>query len=276
MTSVLQKLLHPGMSQLIRERGYSQVGGFVVEAGAARDLSTGSTLREAYGVSPSAEPWVDVVRFALPACAMLSAPPHAERPWPTYPSGFLRPVRSAIVPVWILSTTRYSPGAELWRVHDDGRQEFIAAYEGAARGWIAASGVPPVREWHPSSRYVGTRAVWNGTEYAADVRPGDVEITSYVEPGGDGWVQHRGATWSRTLSPNECEVYELSFRAALDGVPVRVLEVTGSTVRAQLLTDDPAVAGRLSAVMVDYGVFEVAGVAGQALTNTQLLANGRG
>lgn len=29
---VLQKLLHPGMSATIRERGYDQVGGFVTDA----------------------------------------------------------------------------------------------------------------------------------------------------------------------------------------------------------------------------------------------------
>ena len=33
MKTVLQKLLHPGTSQLIRERGYSQVGGSVVRTG---------------------------------------------------------------------------------------------------------------------------------------------------------------------------------------------------------------------------------------------------
>jgi len=49
MRTVLQKLLHPGMSQPIRERGSSQVGGSVVRAGDAKNLRTASTLCEAYG-----------------------------------------------------------------------------------------------------------------------------------------------------------------------------------------------------------------------------------
>ena len=48
---VLQKLLHRGMSAMILERGYDQVGGYVVEAAAARDLRTPEALRAAYGIA---------------------------------------------------------------------------------------------------------------------------------------------------------------------------------------------------------------------------------
>jgi len=264
---ILQKLLVPGASSLVTERGHDQVGGFVVEASAAVELRTPDALRAAYGLADDGATWLDVVRFVLPACATLSRPPGAERPWPSYPSGFLRPVGDIIVPVWILSTTRYSPGAEVWRIHADGRQERVSTYLGAARGWTGA------REWRPSSRYYGTRAVWRDTEYAADVSGEALELTSYVQPDGEGWTQHRPATWSRTVAVTECEVYELDFRAVLQDVPVRVLEVIDGNVRVQLRTDDPEVAGGLGAAMVDFGVFEMSGVPGSLLADTRLVAN---
>ncbi|MEZ3161992.1 hypothetical protein AB1K54_15865 [Microbacterium sp. BWT-B31] len=150
---VLQKLLPPGMSGLVRERGYDQLGGYVVEAAAAAALSTPGALRAAYGIADDASPWIDVVRFAMPRCATLAAPTGAERPWPSFAAGFLRPVNETIVPVWTLSTTRYPPGAEVWRVHADAPQEFLAVYRGAARGWSSA------REWRPASRLRHLRRV---------------------------------------------------------------------------------------------------------------------
>lgn len=264
---VLQKLLVPGTSSQVTVRGYDQVGGLVVEAASAVELRTPDAIRTAYGLADDGAPWLDVVRFVKPACATLSRPSGVERPWPSYPSGFLRPVGESIIPVWSLSTTRYSPGAEVWRIHADGQQERVSTYLGAARGWTGA------REWRPASRYYGTRADWQGTEYAADVGGDALELTSFVQPDGDGWMQHRPMTWSRVVTIAECEVYELEFRATLQEVPVRVLEVIDGNVRLQLLTDDPQVAGALNAGMVDFGVFEMSGVPGALLTGTQLVAN---
>jgi hypothetical protein len=264
---VLQKLLHPGMAKLVLESGYDQVGGFVTDASAAAALRTPSQVNAAYGYADENAPWVDVARFSVPPCAKLSQPAPTERPWPTYPQGFLRPVDQSIVPVWRLSTTRYSPGAEVWRIHRDGRQELMSTYGGAARGWSGA------REWRPASRYFGTRALWNDIEYAADVTGDAVELTSFTEPDGDGWTQQRPATWSRTVALADCEVYELHFTASLHAVPVRVLEVISADVRVQLVEDDPAVANQLNANMIDIGVFELSGVPGSLLTETQLVAN---
>jgi hypothetical protein len=264
---VLQKLLHRGLSEMILERGYDQVGGFVVEAAAAAELRTPAALRAAYGIAEDGVASVDVVRFVTPACAALTAPPGVERPWPSYPQGFLQPVAGVIVPVWVLSTTRFSPGAEVWRIHADGTQEMLASYGGAARGWSGA------REWRPASRYYGTRALWQGTEYAADVDGEDVALTSFVEPEGDGWSQQRPATWSRVVGLADGEVYELDFSASLQGVPVRVLEVIGGDVRLEVEGDDPQVAEQLGASMIDFGRFELSGVPGALLTQTQLVAH---
>ena len=251
---------------MLLDRGYDQVAGFVVEAAAATGLRTPQALRAAHGIADDGTPSLDVVRFVLPVCAALVPPAAVARPWPNYPHGFLSPVDDAIVPVWKLSTTRYPPGAELWRIYDDGHQEMVSAYGGAARGWSGA------REWRPTSRYFGTRAVWNGIEYAADVAGDSVELTSFTTPQGDGWAQYRDATWSRTVAVGQCDVYELSFDAVLDDAPVRVLEVIGANVRVQLLDDDPEVARRLDAAMIDLGVFELSGIAGSRLTETQLTA----
>ena len=264
---VLQKLLHRGLSEMILERGYDQVGGYVVEAAAAAELRTPAALCAAYGIADDETAWVDVVRFAMPACAVLEAPSGEERPWPAYPQGFLRPVGTAVVPVWVLSTTRYSPGAEVWRIHPDGSQELRASYGGAARGWSGA------REWRPASRYHGTRALWHDTEYAADVEDDVVALTSFAEPDGEGWSQRRPATWSREVGLDECEVYELDFAASLQGIAVRVLEVIGGDVRLEIAGDDPEVAEQLGASMIDFGRFELAGVPGALLTQTRLVAN---
>ncbi|MGN7189284.1 hypothetical protein [Microbacterium testaceum] len=273
MRTVLQKLLHPGMSQLIRERGYSQVGGAVVRAGDAKNLRTARTLGEAYGWPSDGSGYVDVVRFEVPPCAILTVPQQVERPWPSYPLGFLRPAGEEIIPVWNMTTTRYSPGAELWRITDTGEQVILAVYRGAAHGWTALQGKPPVKEWHPSSRFFGTRAVYEETEYAADIRDDQVDLTSYVEPASADWSQARLGVWTKAVQLSACTVYELDFTASLRDVPLRVLEEHNGFVRAQLLTDDPETAGRLSAVMVDYGVFEVSGIPGTDLADTKLLAN---
>lgn len=74
MRTVLQKLLHPGMSAMIRERGYSQVSGSVVRAGDAKNLRTASALQEAYGWPSGGSGHVDVVRFEVPLCATLTVP----------------------------------------------------------------------------------------------------------------------------------------------------------------------------------------------------------
>ncbi len=134
---------------------------------------------------------------------------------------------------------------------------------GQARG----SGAPLPLLRHAS------RLARNG-EHAADVGGDALELTSFVQPDGDGWMQHRPMTWSRVVTIADCEVYELDFRATpLQDVPVRVLEVIDGNVRLQLLTDDPQVAGALNAGMVDFGVFEMSGVPGALLTGTQLVAN---
>lgn len=267
MSRGLQKLVHPGMSAQIFERGYDRVGGFVIDVADANTLPTPEVMLAAYQLGGHWGEWVDVVRFAVPACAQVTRPTTAERPWPTYPTGFLAPVGDAIVPAWVLSHTRYSPGAELWRIHSDGRQEMLLWYAGAARGWVGARG------WRPASRYVGTRATWQDVEYSADVSGGEVELTTFEDPTDSEWMQHRQATWSRTVPAAQCEIFEIVFSATIGGVPVRVLDVEGATAHVQLVGDDPTQAERIGAEPIDLGIFEKPTVPVQLLADRQLVAN---
>nr|WP_300142662.1 hypothetical protein [Propionicimonas sp.] len=264
MRTVLQKLLNANLARAIVEQGYDQVGGIVVAAADATVLRTAGEIAAAYGY-PDAPPFVDVVRFEAPACASLARPTDtAARAWPTYPTGFL--AAPGIVPVWELSRTRYSPGAEYWRIGADGSQQRLSAYIGAARGWEGA------RAWRPPTALVGTRARWSGGDFTADVAGEEVELTRFAEPTQPGWTPVRPGAWTRRAPLAGCEVFEVVHTATLRGVPVRVLATDGRTAYV-LVTGDPDAAQSLGAAMVEPGVFELGGVPVADLAEQRLVAN---
>lgn len=265
MRAVLQKLLNANLAKAIVEQGYDQVGGIVVEAADTTRLRTAGEIAAAYGFQGSPD-FVDVVRFELPACARLSQPADkAERPWPTYPLGFLPSAQ--VVPVWELTRARYSPGAEYWRINQDGRQERLSVYVGAARGWQGARG------WRPPSRLVGTRATWQGSEYCADVTAETVQLTWLGEQADPAWDRVRPGAHTRTVPRAECEIFEYLHTATLDGVPVRVLATDGRTAHVLVTDPDPAAAQRIAAAMVEPGVFELSQVPVTTLADHRLVAN---
>lgn len=245
---VLQKLLTHGLGTAIVEDGYDQVGGVVVLAGDARPLDTAGKLLRAYGFDGEPE-FVDVVRFELPPLASLANPvaPDADRS-PLYPTGFLR--ADAVVPVWELSRTRYSFGAEYWRIRSDGQQKCLSSYHGVARGWRGA------KAWRPWSPLVGPRARWRGTELAADVVGDSVLLSVRADEGPAGWEQVRPQTWVAAVPATECELFEVVLTATWQGVPVRILESGPSGARVLLQIDDAARAEALGATVVEPGVFE--------------------
>jgi hypothetical protein len=245
---VLQKLLTHGLGTAIVEDGYDQVGGVVVLAAEAATLDTPDRLLSAYGYDGGQE-YVDVVRFELPPLATLTDPaaPDAGRT-PLYPTGFLR--ADAVVPVWELSRTRYSYGAEYWRIRADGEQRCLSAYHGAARGWRGAKG------WRPWSPLVGPRARWRGAELVADVVGDSVLLSTRSDTGPEGWEQVRPQTWVAAVPVEECELFEVVLTATWQGVPVRVLSSGPSGARVLLLSDDAERAEALGATTVEPGVFE--------------------
>lgn len=263
---VLQKLLSIDSGQAITRRGFCEVGGPVIMAGDANVLCSPALLLGAYGFDADTDaPFVDVVRFEAPPCASLSVPADVEaRPWPTYPSGFLRSVGGELTPVWELGWTRFSPGAEYWRVHADKPQELITVYQGAAWGWQGAL------EWRPASPLIGARANWQGVECAADVKGGQVELTVFSQPESNGWASQRPMTWSRTVPLAECDVFEKVVIASFSGVRIRVLEVRQGDARIQLMGSDPESAARIGATMIDQGVFENPRVAVGELSNMEV------
>ncbi|NTW42059.1 MAG: hypothetical protein HGA44_19640, partial [Cellulomonadaceae bacterium] len=164
MSVPLQKLLMPWQSRDVLTNSASMVGGPVVQAADALALATPAELLAAYGLGEDrfgAEPeFVDVVRFDLVPLMELARSTSADAPWPTYSTGFLR--SEHMIQVWSLGHTRFSPGAELWRIHADGSQEAVAVYLSAAQGWSGAT------SYTPPNTLVGPCATWQGADYAAD------------------------------------------------------------------------------------------------------------
>lgn len=246
---VLQKLLTSGLGRAVVDGGHDQVGGIVVSAADAAPLDTPDRLLRAYGFDVTGLEFVDVVRFALPPLASLANPvaPDAAGA-PLYPTGFLR--SDAVVPVWELSRTRYSFGAEYWRIRADGEQKVLSSYQGAARGWRGAKG------WRPWSPLVGPRARWRGTETCADVVGDSVLLSVRANEGPAGWEEVRPQTWVAAVPAAECELFEVVLRATWRGVPVRLLESGPSEARVLLLIDDEEQARALGADTIEPGVFE--------------------
>lgn len=245
---VFQKLLAAPAAKAIVETGYDRVGGLVVAAAEVTALSTPAELLAAYGVDAAPE-FADVVRFVQPPLAVVSPPSTAPRPWPTFPSGFVR--GGSLARVWALGHTRYSYGAEYWRIRYDGEQKRLSHYAGAARGWVGA------RQWRPPSPMVGTLARWRDDEYFADVDGDKVILTRLADDGPAGFEFVRVGAWSATVPLSECEIFGRVFTATVDDVPVRLLRRAGATVDALVLSDDPAVAATLDAEVVEPGVYEV-------------------
>lgn len=247
--TVLQKLLTADLGRAIVDEGYDEVGGIVVSAPDAAPLDTPDRLLRAYGFDVTGLEYVDVVRFELPPTARLTNPasPDSGRT-PLYPTGFLR--ADAVVPVWELDRTRYSYGAEYWRIRADGDQRCLSAYQGAARGWRGAKG------WRPWSPLVGTRARWRGSELVADLVGDSVLLSVRADEAPDGWEQVRPQTWSAAVPVEECELFEVVLRATWQDLPVRILASGPEEARVQVLVDDEERAHAAGAVTVEPGVFE--------------------
>jgi hypothetical protein len=245
---VLQKLLTAGIAASIVESGADQVGGYVTTASSVAGLRTPTEILTAYGVSAALE-FVDVVRFEQPVMATFYEPTDAERPWETFPTGFL--LGDSLARVWTLGRTRYSYGAEYWRIRSDGAQKRLSRYEGVARGWVGA------RRWRRPSPLVGTLARWRGREFFADLRGDSVLLSAITDDGPAGFEEVHPGAWSVEVPTAECEVFERVYTAEADRIPVRVLSVVGHDAEVMLLSDDPDDAAVIGAGLVEPGVYEL-------------------
>ena len=257
---VMQKLLVPWVSTAIVEQGHSVVEGPVVRAGDAAGLDTPEKLLAAYGFEGPASPWgaepqpyVDVLRFPVEPLMRLETPPadEVERPWPTYPRGFLR--GDSLVPVWMLERTRVPVGTEFWRIAHTGEQKALSVYDGPALGWRGAPG------YFPPLHVVGPRAEWHGLDLPAAFLPeGRIELVHVGDQApAPEFEQVRPQVWRAEVPLAACDrVFEVVLTATVDGVPVRVLQQAGDQALVLLLTDDPAAAELLGAGEAEPGIFE--------------------
>ena len=139
--TVLEKLLVPEASQRVVDQGYDWLTGPVYRPDDLIGLTPVERVR-ALGLDGADGPFgdapdhVDVIRFGTNPLMDLrvptNAPGHAEVPWPTYPTGFLRNA----APVWILTLTRVPVSARffncIFRMTVVPRQRAMAA-----RSWLA-------------------------------------------------------------------------------------------------------------------------------------------
>ncbi|CAM4143991.1 hypothetical protein [Janibacter anophelis] len=260
MGEVLQKVLMPWLSQAVGEQGYHYVGGPVTRLADIRHLGTARDLVTAYELNQSAafvdDPaFVDVVRFEVEPLMRLRAPEMLQRPWPTYPMGFLSGHSSGPVPVWVLDRTRVPRGAEMWRVHRSGEQEMLTRFEGIARGWRSARGFMPM------THLVGPRAEFEGREYAAEFTEptgGQVELVHFGEDVPPGFEPVRPMVSARTVLSAQCEqVHEVVLSAQWLGVDARILQPTSQDALLLLEQPDVDAIERTRAREVEPGYYEV-------------------
>ena len=268
--TVLEKLLVPEVSRRIVQRGYDELTGPVYRPDDLIGLTPVERVR-ALGLDGEDGPFgeapdhVDVIRFGTNPLMDLriptNAPGHAEVPWPTYPTGFLRNA----APVWILTMTRMPVSARFIRIDLDGTERELSRYHGAARGWERAQGyLPPLHLVGPRAKVAGLDLACS---YTADqqsvelVWVGDDQVP-------DGFVQTRPMVHARVVPVAECEVFDIALLARWRERRVRVLQQAGDEVLVVLTPDAAVDAEELGAVEMEPGVYQ-ATVAAAELTDTE-------
>lgn len=256
--TVLEKLLVPDVSRRIVEQGYDELTGPVYRPDDLIGLTPVERVR-ALGLEGADGPFgdapdhVDVIRFGTHPLMDLRIPTnaagHADVPWPTYPTGFLRNA----APVWILTVTRMPVGARFIRIDLDGTERELSRYHGAARGWRGAQGyVPPLHLVGPRARL---GALDLPCSYTADqqsvelVWVGDAQVP-------EGFEQTRPMIHARVVPVAECEVFDIALVARWREQRVRVLQQVGDDVLVLLTPDSADVAESLAAVEVEPGVYQ--------------------
>ena len=256
--TVLEKLLVPGVSRRIVERGYDELTGPVYRPDDLIGLTPVERVK-ALGLDGEDGPFgeapdhVDVIRFGTHPLMDLriptNAPGHADVPWPTYPTGFLRNA----APVWILTMTRVPVGARFIRVDLDGTERELSRFHGVARGWERAQG------YAPPLHLVGPRAKLGALDlpcsYTADqqsvelVWVGDEQVP-------EGFEQIRPMIHARVVPVAECEVFDIALVARWREHRVRVLQQAGDEVLVLLTPTSLAEAEELGAVEVEPGIYQ--------------------
>lgn len=268
--TVLEKLLVPEVSHRVVEFGYDELTGAVYRPDDLIGLTPVERVK-ALGLDGEDGPFgeapdhVDVIRFSTNPLMDLriptNAPGHADVPWPTYPTGFLRNA----APVWILTMTRMPVSARFIRVRLDGTEQELSRYHGAARGWQGAKG------YFPPLHLVGPRAKVGSLDlpcsYTADqqsvelVWVGDEQVPQ-------GFAPTRPMIHARVVPVTECEVFDIALVARWRDRRVRVLQQAGDEALVVLTPDSAADADELGAIEVEPGIYQ-ATLPASELTDTE-------
>lgn len=248
----LQKLLFPATTAAFVQQGASLLAGPVVRIADAIGWRTPVDVLSAYGLDAAGVESVDVLRFGTTPLTRLSTPQAGDATSVAgYDLGFLRGPGAGVVPVWDVAPTTVPRDAEIWRIHADGNQELLSAYEGPAFGW-RGTGV-----FVPPTLIVGPRAQWRGTEYAASwIDRTHVELVALAESAPDGFEQTRPNVFRRVVDAAECSrIFELSFTAVWrDSIRCTILQ-SNQEQAAVLLHCDADAAAQAGAVVLEPGVF---------------------
>lgn len=256
--TVLEKLLVPEVSRRVVEQGYDELTGPVYRPDDMIGLTPVERVK-ALGLDGEDGPFgeapdhVDVIRFATNPLMDLriptNAPGHADVPWPTYPTGFLRNA----APVWILTMTRVPVSARFIRVDLDGTERELSRFHGVARGWERAQGYfPPLHLLGPRAK-VG--ALDLPCSYTADqqsvelVWVGDEQVP-------EGFSPTRPMIHARIVPVAECEVFDIALVARWRDQRVRVLQQAGDEVLVLLTPTSLADAESMGAIEVEPGVYQ--------------------
>jgi hypothetical protein len=135
----LQRPVPDTIVQAIVERGFAHISGPVTRVKDLPSAGPGELL-DRWSLDPLTSPYrrdeVFLLTFPPDPLAELRIPHQVEglhRELEAYSNGFLK--GSTIVPVWLLSRTRVTADATVWRIRDDREPEPILRFQGAARGW---------------------------------------------------------------------------------------------------------------------------------------------
>lgn len=256
--TVLEKLLVPEVSRRVVDQGYDWLTGPVYRPDDLIGLTPVERVK-ALGLDGADGPFgeapdhVDVIRFATHPLMDLrvptNAPGHAEVPWPTYPTGFLRNASA----VWILTLTRMPVSARYIRVGLDGTEREFSRYQGAARGWQGAKGFfPPLHVIGPRAKH-GTLDL--PCSYTADQQ--SVEMVWVGDEGvPEGFSPVRPMVHARVVPVAECEVFDIALVGHWRDRRVRVLQQVGDEVLVLVTPDSLTDAEQLGAVEVEPGIYQ--------------------
>ncbi|PJJ62098.1 hypothetical protein [Compostimonas suwonensis] len=277
--TILQRALTPARVRGYLGLGVDQVAGYTVVAADVAWATTPATLIEAHGLGFPGTPFhpgapsIEVLRFETPPFARLLEATGAnsaegrERTGgllvdhPPFTGTGFAATPDHLVPLWWLDAARLPAGAEIWRVHSDGREELLAVYTDVSAGWSPVVAMTGQTHSLPSD-VLGGFGSWRGSSCLVDTLPdGAAVVASFTEIPGSGMTLGPRGVWSRTVAAIELtEPHGVRLTAVWRGAPFLVThrwrQDDGLWARLFFLGRDAFEAEALGLEKVDAGVYE--------------------